>query len=220
MKQKTDTDQPKQVSWRSLILSIVATGVVVAVLVTGIGLRLIGREGLSILQAQHLIESKFVGETEQSTDLTLSHMVTGLNDRWSYYLTRAGYEQEKGMRANAYVGIGVTVIVEEDGIRIGSVKEKSPAAEAGISADEIIRSVNGTKINQENGSDCMNAMRGKAGTSVSLEIENTAGELRIVAVERGELVVDSVRSEMLDGHIGYVQVENFYEGSAAAFKEA
>ena len=49
----------------------------------------VGTYGASMLEALKLVEDKFVGEYDETAavDAALEGLVTGLGDRWSYYLT-------------------------------------------------------------------------------------------------------------------------------------
>ncbi len=178
----------------------------------------IGTDGLALLQADRLIREKFVGEydTTAHREATLEAMVDSLGDRWSYYLTPEEYENVRDTRKNAYVGIGVTVSREgaENGLLILAVTPGGPAEEAGLAAGEIIRSVDGQGVTQENQDAIMDAIKGTEGTTVQLEVEGTDGIRRTVEVERRTVRGITAQWTMLEGDVGLITIQNFYEGTA------
>ena len=56
---------------------------------------MLGRDGVTLLQANYLIEKTFVGEYDREAymDTVLNTMVEALGDRWSYYLDAESVQQ-------------------------------------------------------------------------------------------------------------------------------
>ena len=147
-------------------------------------------------------------------------MVDGLGDRWSHYLTAEAYEAQNQRRTNTYIGVGITVGFEDErGMTILSVKKGSPAGEAGVEAGEIITAVDGTSVAGEARYDGSEAVMGEAGTPVALTLLAPGGTVREVTLLRGAVETDPVSSELLDGGVGYIKVENFYSNSAKRLRE-
>ncbi|WP_130868888.1 S41 family peptidase [Intestinimonas massiliensis (ex Afouda et al. 2020)] len=183
----------------------------------------IGTYGASLLEGLKLVEDKFVGEYDETAavDSALEGLVSGLGDRWSYYLTEEEYQAQNQRRTNQYVGIGVTITYErEEGLLIQSVTEGGPAEQAGLAAGEIITAADGTSLAGDARYDGASLIQGEEGTTVSLEILGTDGTTRTVEVERASMDSDPVVSQMLDGNVGYVHLLNFYDNSAARLEEA
>lgn len=187
------------------------------VLGLGIFRAMLGPDSLALLQAQHLVTDEFVGEYDQKAhrEAVLKTMVDSLGDRWSYYLTPEEYQQVLDTRKNSYVGIGITVSREEgDGLRIQGITKGGPAEEAGLKTGEIIRSVAGTAVTPETREACVDQIKGKEGTAVTLEVEGTDGTLRTVEVTRKTVQGISAEWTMLDGSVGLLTIQNFYTGTA------
>lgn len=178
----------------------------------------VGPEGLALLQAERLIQKKFVGEYDETAvhQATLEAMVTSLGDRWSYYLTPEEYERTKENRTNTYVGIGITVDREarENGLLILSVAEGSPAQEAALLVGEIIRTVDGTAVTPETMDACINNIKGAEGTTVQLEVEGLDGVRRTMDIQRRTIQEISAQWEMLDSGAGLITIQNFFAGTA------
>ena len=109
----------------------------------------VGDGGLSLLRGLALVNTRFVGEYEEDAvvDAALEGMVSGLGDRWSYYLTAQEYRDQEERRKNQYVGIGVTVdYTREEGLNILEITPGSPAEEAGLKPGEVIVAAGGESL--------------------------------------------------------------------------
>lgn len=179
---------------------------------------LLGSAGLTIATGAAYINTLFVGDYEEDTltDAALETMVDSLGDRWSYYMDAERYEASKLRRGNAYVGIGVTITYEQDGLHIQEVTEGGPAEAAGLTAGEIITAADGHDLTGENANSANSTayIQGEEGTQVILTVMGTDGASREVTVVRARLKSDPVSYELLENGVGYIALANFYKGSA------
>ncbi|WP_294548315.1 S41 family peptidase [uncultured Pseudoflavonifractor sp.] len=213
----------KRFSPLALILAVVIT---LAVALGGVALAawaLIGPQALTLLEGLTLINTRFVGEYEESdvVDAAMAGMVSALNDRWSYYLDPESYAATQQRRQNMYTGIGVTVnYTSEEGLTVIGVTEDGPADQAGLQVGDIIIAVDGTSLAGDARYDGADLIQGEAGTSVELEIQGADGAVRTVTTTRAQMETDPVEYELLESGAGYIQVKNFYRRSADRVKEA
>lgn len=182
----------------------------------------IGTPELAVLTGMKCIESKFVGEYDKDAlaDAALEGMVDSLGDRWSYYADAESYAALKERRSNSYVGIGITVHYTEEGVLIKEVADGSPAQEAGLLPGETIIAVDGEGVTGENVDNAADMIRGEVGSQVVLTVLDIDGNVRDVTVTREKLEEQAVTYEMLDGHVGYIALSNFYSGLAKQAKDA
>ena len=213
----------KRFSLAQLLLAIALT----AAAVLGCGLLAVrawmGEGGRSLVEGLRLVNTLFVGEYDETevVDAALEGMVSGLGDRWSYYLTADELEAQNQRRTNQYVGVGITVnYTREEGLYILGVEAGAPAEAAGLEAGEVITAVDGVSLAGEARYEGANLIQGEAGTTVTLEVLGEDGAARTVEVERAELKNDPVESRMLEGKVGYVRLLNFYDHSAQRLEEA
>lgn len=184
---------------------------------------MLGSQGLALLEGYTLIRTQFVGDYDPDAVVNgaLDGMVSALGDRWSYYLDPSAYTAEQERRANAYVGIGVTVDQSHaEGLYIRSVNENGPAHAEGLAPGEVITAVDGVSLAGEDRSKGADLIRGEEGTQVELTVQGTDGAIRTVTVTRKSIQEDPVSYEMLDGQVGYVRIENFFTGSAQEMEDA
>ena len=173
--------------------------------------------GEKIDEIMEYMDYYFVDEYDESamSDAAAAALVEANGDRWSYYLSADEYADYLETVNNAYVGIGVTILTDEEagGMRIETVTAGGPAEAAGIQVDDIIVRVEGQST-LELGMDGTRAVvRGEAGTSVHLELLRS-GETLELDVTRGTIETPVAAGELLDGDVGYISIVNFDERCA------
>lgn len=163
-------------------------------------------------QVEYLIKNRFIEEAdmEKAEDAAATAMIDSLGDRWSYYLSAADYATHKEQVENAYVGIGITISPEENsqGFLILAVQKDSGAEAAGLLTGDIITSAESQDVRGMTTAQLRDIIRGKEGTSVSLEITRDSEVLR-VQVTRMQILTEVVRYEMLGNSIGLIAISNF-----------
>ena len=202
----------KRFSLRTLLLTAVLTVVLTAGVLLGAAWLLLGRAGVSMAETMVLINTLFVGEhdIQTATDQALDSLITGLGDRWSYYMDADSYQQQIQRRSNSYVGIGVTVTYLEEGVlHIEAVTAGGPAEAAGLQAGEEITAVDGTALTAENISEATSLIQGEEGTQVTLTVRGTDGTEREVTVTRSQIDESPAEGELLSDGTGLVTIRNF-----------
>lgn len=163
-------------------------------------------------QVEYLIKNRFIEEAdmEKAEDAAATAMIDSLGDRWSYYLSAADYATHKEQVENAYVGIGITISPEENGqgFLILAVQKDSGAEAAGLLAGDIITGAESQDVRGMTTAQLRDIIRGKEGTSVSLEITRDSELLR-VQVTRMQILTEVVSYEMLENSIGLIAISNF-----------
>ena len=101
-----------------------------------------------------------------------------------------------------------------------------PAAKAGLRAQDIIATINGTSTNGINLGDAVDKIRGPKGSKVTLGIVRGSQSISFT-ITRDNIQVPSVTSKILDGNIGYLQISQFSDDTsdlaqkaATSFKQA
>lgn len=158
-----------------------------------------------------LIGEKFIGEVDQTAmeDAAARGMISALGDRWSHYISAADYQSYVDQMNNAYVGVGITIQLREDGyLDIIQVTSGGPAEAAGILAGDILVGVDGSDCAELGLEGTRNLVRGEEGTSVSLSLRRGDSELTI-DVTRAYFETPVAVWEMLEGKIGLITIANF-----------
>lgn len=159
-----------------------------------------------------LIEEQYIGEADRTAmeDAAAAAMVESLGDRWSYYIPASEYAAYREQAENAYVGVGITIMVQEDesGFLITVVNEGGPAEEAGLKVGDVIIGVEGQSVEGMSTTDARNLVRGKEGTFVKMTILRDGEELTL-DVERRQVQTTVATYELLEDNIGLVTIVNF-----------
>ena len=163
-----------------------------------------------------LLDEKYVdGLDMQRLDDYLSEAaVAATGDRWSYYISAKDFDAYLESNANAYVGIGVTILQPEEGDKdaagftIATVTHNSPAEKAGLLPGDVITAVEGSSALELGMEETKNRVRGEEETDVTLTILR-GGEQKDVTITRATIEVEVVSYELLENAIGYIKINNF-----------
>jgi len=147
-------------------------------------------------------------------------MVAGL-DPHSAYLDDEQYDEMKITTTGSYTGVGIEVSIQDDAVTVISPIEDTPAAKAGILPGDIVASIDGVAIDQSDLGDAVARMRGAVGTKVKVGItrKGVSGPLTFELL-RANVMVHSVKQEMLEPGYGYLRITTFSETTGADLKTA
>ncbi len=91
-------------------------------------------------------------------------------DRYSSYYQNRQFDQLDEEMTGSYSGIGISVLPNEKGLLIMSVRENGPAHEAGLLTGDIITKADSTVLESLNSSVSSTLLRGKENSSVKIEV--------------------------------------------------
>jgi carboxyl-terminal processing protease len=122
-----------------------------------------------------------------------------------------------------FVGLGVEVRPDRDGLRVASVLGGSPAESGGVRDGDTIVAIDGKPLANLSTEEAANLLQGPAGSAVSMTLKDAKGADRRLTLIRSEVVVHSVTGEcVVDARkrIGYVKLASFQKTTAAELREA
>lgn len=169
---------------------------------------------------------EFTELSEELTYETLMHyalagMLASLNDPYTAYLDPDEYAETTIDLSGTYEGIGAWVDITSDYITIVSPMKDSPAEKAGLLPGDRIIAIDGEDMTGVDGYVALMKVRGPKGTTVVLTIDrDNIDEPFDVAIERAQITLPNVQSEMLDNDIFYVILFNFNEAAHDDLREA
>ena len=139
-------------------------------------------------------------------------MMDALGDEHSSYMDPDEYRQANMPLEGEYEGIGAWVDGTGEYLTIVSPMPDSPAEKAGLQPGDQIIAIDGEDMTGIDGSLVIRKVLGPAGTALTLTINREEEpELFDVTLERARIILHAVESEMLDGGIAYVKLNNFSE---------
>lgn len=194
-------------------LLVFGSYVLVAALATVITLAMVGMNPPSKLdRLEALIDDCFIGEADSQTmeDAAAAAMVKATGDRWSYYISAKDYDVHREQEENAYVGVGITIVQQEDdsGFLISMVTDGGPAQEAGIAVNDLLIGVEDQDVRGMTTDQVGQLVKGKEGTKVTLTVLRK-GENLTLSVERRRIEQPVAEGELLDEGVGLVRIYNF-----------
>lgn len=148
-------------------------------------------------------------------------LAEGVGDPYTVYWDPQEYETNMVHTEGEYAGVGLVVEPKDGNVYIVSPIEDTPAEKAGLKSGDIIIKVDDKEVSGDKLDEAVALMKGKAGTSVKLTVlkANTLTPLDVNIV-RANIVLKSVKGEMLDDSIGYIRITAFQANTADSFKEA
>ena len=149
---------------------------------------------------------------EQLEDGMYRGLMEALDDPYSEYYTAEELNELTEQTQGIYYGIGAYVSMDSDTNlpKISGVIEGAPAADVDLRANDIIYEVDGVSTAGKTLTESVSMIRGEAGTTVDLTIvRQGAGDYLHVTVERAKVESPTVKYEMLDDNMAYIQIVEF-----------
>lgn len=176
----------------------------------------------SLQEIDTLVHENFYGDIDENdiNNGILKGYISGLNDKYSRYLTADEYTDEKSDNAGEMTGLGITVKKDDSGyIKVTEIMPDSPASESDIKIDDLIVSVNGNDVLETGFEKSMEIMSEKDNTEVSIIVRRD-GVDKTYTLTRRPIEMVTVTSEMLDNYIGYIKISGFKQNTPQQFNDA
>ena len=143
-------------------------------------------------------------------------------DPYTNYFPESDIEDVKLQLMGEYGGVGAIIIQRGDSIYISEPYKGLPADEAGLKAGDRIVAVNGESTRGKKTPDVSGAMRGQAGTQVTLRLERDGKEFERTLTRR-EIKLPNVPYSGFVGaneDVGYIKLDEFTADAAKNVREA
>ncbi len=129
-------------------------------------------------------------------DAAVKGIVASLDDRFSNYFTPREYSSYRMSQDSQFSGIGTTVQPDPRGLRVAQVFDESPAARAGVRADDLIVSADGQSLKGLAQEAAVARVKGPRGSDVRLGLVRGSDKLTVV-VTRATVSVPQVASKVV-----------------------
>ena len=159
------------------------------------------------------VRQEYVEPVEDSDliESAVRGMVTDL-DPHSQFLDSDEYEEVQISTSGNYSGVGLEVHLDEGTVRVVAAIEGTPAEQAGLRSGDVIVSIDDTILDESNFDEAVNHLRGQAGTQVKIAVQREdEAEPVSYTVTRNNVLVKSVRYELLAPDYGYIRISHFSE---------
>jgi len=182
----------------------------------------LGAGDLALLQgAMRQVEKNYVVpvKSERLVDNALKGMLTRL-DPHSDYMSAREYRELLATTSGRFGGVGIEISVENGVPQVIAAIDGTPAAAAGIEPGDRIVKADGQPIIGLEISEVVRRLRGNPGTPVVLTIARANRQSFDLPITRAVIRVDSVKSALKAGRIGYVRIATFDENTPTALRLA
>ncbi len=167
------------------------------------------------------VRENFYGDIDENdiNDGILKGYISGLNDRYSRYLTADEFADEKSENAGEMTGLGFTLEEDENGyIRIAEIMPDSPVSETDIKPDDFIVAVNGVDVLEMGFDKSIESMSGTDGEEITITVRHDGAD-RDYTLTRRHIDIVTVTGEMLDNNAGYIKISGFKQNTSQQFND-
>jgi carboxyl-terminal processing protease len=169
----------------------------------------------------NLLRTEYYDESRVTPDLliegALDGMIDSLDDPHTSYLSKEYFGELQTETKGEFGGVGIVIGVRDDWITVISPIGDTPAALAGIKARDRIIEIDGQSTEGFTTMDAVKLIRGEVGTDITLTIKRGSVEGPMhFTITRGIIKLETVKSTVIDNHIGYFRISQFSEPTADA----
>jgi carboxyl-terminal processing protease len=150
----------------------------------------------------------------------ISGMLAGLDPHSSYMDPKSFGDMQVETRGE-FGGLGLEVTMEEGLIKVVAPIDETPAAKAGIMANDLITHLNEEPVQGLTLNQAVEKMRGPVNTTIKLKIMRKGQDKPVeVSITREIIRVRSVRSQLEGDDVGFIRITQFNEQATDGLKKA
>ena len=159
-------------------------------------------------------------DNNQLVEGAVRGMIESIDDPYIRFFNTENLEDFISETRGFYGGIGVRVIEANEDIVVFEVFPGSPAERSGLSPGDRIVEADGDVLTGQGISRAVELLRGPANTTVDVLIKRPGADEPIsLTLEREEIQVTTVFSEMFEAGPGYISIRSFDSKTAAEFTD-
>ena len=146
-------------------------------------------------------------------------MVKSLKDPYTVFMKPEQSKQFQDDVSGSFSGIGAEIGIRRDTLTVISPLEDSPAQRAGLRAGDKILKINDTVTADLTVNEAVSIIRGPKGTNVKLTISRaTEDAIKEITITRDDIKIPTIKWELKNGKIAYIQLFNFGEIAPSEFR--
>ena len=168
------------------------------------------------------VRTDYVEKPEEGKliESAINGMLTSL-DPHSSFMDAKSFRDMQVQTRGEFGGLGIEVTMEEGLVKVVTPIDETPAARAGILANDIISQIDGESVQGLTLNQAVDKMRGPVNSSVKLTIQRKERKDPLeVSLTRETIRIRPVRARTEGGDVGYLRVTQFNEQTYEALKAA
>lgn len=150
-----------------------------------------------------------------------SGIMNSVGDPYTCYYNQQDLKMLTSDIEGTFYGIGATLEMDtkEGYIKIVGIIDGSPASESDIQIGDYIIEVDGEDMYGLSSTEVVKRVRGDKGTDVELTLRRNGAEV-VTVITREKIETPSVKYEMKEDGIAYIQITEFSDNTPEQFKDA
>ena len=177
-----------------------------------------------LMESMAIIQNNYVdADKVKSKDLVEGAIkgMMGQLDPFSQYMDPQENADMSSDTKGSFGGLGIEISQKEKVLVVVSPIEDTPADKAGVKAGDAILKIDGVSTDGLELMDAVHKMRGEPGTKVTITVwrEGMAAP-KDLTITRAVIKIRSVKSNLMDGDVGYIRLSTFMGKSAEDFGTA
>jgi carboxyl-terminal processing protease len=168
------------------------------------------------------VRSDYVEKPDDSKliESAINGMLAGL-DPHSSYMDPKSFRDMQVQTRGVFGGLGIEVTMEDGLIKVVAPIDETPAAKAGILANDLITKLDDDQVQGMTLSQAVEKMRGPVNTKIKITIMRKGQDKPIeVSLTREVIHVRSVRSQVEGEDVAYIRMTQFTERTTDGLKKA
>src|SRR5579862_2205353 len=161
-----------------------------------------------------------VPDDSKLIESAINGMLAGL-DPHSSYMDPKSFRDMQVQTRGEFGGLGIEVTMEDGLIKVVTPIDETPAAKAGILANDIITKLDDDQVQGMTLNQAVEKMRGPVNTKIKLTVMRKGQNKPLeISLTRDIIRVRSVRSESIGDDVGYIRMTQFNEQTFDGLKKA
>src|ERR1700709_1393569 len=168
------------------------------------------------------VRSDYVEKPDDSklVESAISGMLAGL-DPHSSYMDAKSFRDMQVQTRGEFGGLGIEVTMEDGLIKVVAPIDETPAAKAGVMANDIITKLDDDQVQGLTLNQAVEKMRGPVNTEIKLTIMRKGQDKPIeVSIMRDIIRVRSVKMRIEGDDVGYIRLSQFNEQTSEGLKKS
>ena len=167
------------------------------------------------------VRADYVEDPDESKmiEAAINGMLASL-DPHSSYMDAKRFEDMSVQTKGEFGGLGIEVTMENGFVKVVAPIDDTPAAKAGLMANDLIIKIDGADIQGLTLNEAVDKMRGGVNTPILLTIQRKDQAAFDVKLIRDRIRVQSVKSNVEGDDIGYVRISSFTEQTQEGLDKA
>ncbi len=167
------------------------------------------------------VRSDYVEKPDEKKmmEAAINGLLTSL-DPHSSYMNAKEFADMNVKTKGEFGGLGIEVTMENGVVKVMSPYDGTPAAKAGILANDLIVKIDGKQVQGITLNEAVEKMRGVVGAPIVLTIVRDKRDPFDVKLVRDIIKIESVKSSIEANDVGYVRISTFNEQADDGLQKA